>query len=137
MRLYTYNHLWLSSLQKGLQSGHVAVEIMIGFEKDSTKGKIAFDWAKNHKTMMLMNGGNTQMLEETYDFFKKLEKEGMCLPFAKFYEDRESLNGCITSVGIVVTEEIYELLEHEQSENEVENWKQELATYIKKSQFAI
>lgn len=137
MRFYTYNHLWLSSLQKGLQAGHAAVELMISFEKNSEEGMIAFDWAENHKTMMLMNGGNSQMLEETYEFFDSLKSEGMNLPFVRFYEDSESLNGSITSVGIVITEEIYEFIEGTQYQNEIDSWKEKLAAYIKKSQFAI
>lgn len=112
MRFYGFGNYYLSSLQQGLQSAHVvgdlaAASISKKKGKVTKKGKIYFDWADNHKTMVLLNGGNCASLKVLYKKFKQLAKDGMHLPFAKFHEDEQSLNGALTYVGIVVEEKYY------------------------------
>ena len=107
MRFYGFGNYYLSSLQQGLQSAHVIGELFTQYEQNTEQFGIVHDWAKNHKTMVLLNGGNSAALQELFDFFQKFQTQGMTLPFAKFHEDEQSLGGALTYVGIVVPEKYY------------------------------
>lgn len=109
MRYYGFGNYYLSSLQQGLQAAHGVGDILTEFEYDTHEFKIAREWAKNHKTMILLNGGNSEMLQSLYAFFEKLKEQGMNLPFIKFHEDEMSLNNALTHVGIVIPEKYYNL----------------------------
>lgn len=108
MRFYSFGNYYLSSLQQGLQGTHVLTEMDVKY-KGKAQEKALFDWKKNHKTIVILNGGNAQSLADLHEYFKYLQKRGMPHPFAKFHEDEQSLGGALTSVGIVVPERIYAL----------------------------
>lgn len=108
MRFYGFGNYYLSSLQQGLQSAHVIGELFTQNEFGSHKSNQVYEWAKNHKTMVLLNGGNSLALQELFDTFKGYEERGMHIPFAKFHEDEQSLGGALTYVGIIVPAEYYD-----------------------------
>lgn len=111
MRFYGFGNYYLSSLQQGLQAGHVVGDLAaasISKGKVTKKGKTYFKWADKHKTMVLLNGGNSAMLQDLFERFQVLEENGMKLPYAKFHEDEQSLGGALTYVGIVVKKRYYE-----------------------------
>lgn len=111
MRFYGFGNYYLSSLQQGLQSAHVVGDLAadsISKGKVTQKGKTYFKWARKHKTMVLLNGGNAASLQTLFERFQELEELGMDLPFAKFHEDEQSLGGALTYVGIVVKKRYYE-----------------------------
>ena len=68
------------------------------------QGPLFRDWAENHKTMVFLNGGNQASLQELRDYFTSPDN-----PYAwgHFSEDEQSLNNCLTCVGIVLPEKIY------------------------------
>jgi hypothetical protein len=68
--------------------------------------RILWDWARNHKTMVVLNGGNTKDLRELYLQIRYLG-DNLNLPYSAFNEDEASLNSALTCVGIVVPENIY------------------------------
>lgn len=110
MRFYGFGNYYLSSLQQGLQSAHVVGDLAaasVAGGKVTQKGKIFFEWADQHKTMVLLNGGNSASLEAIFQKFNVFASSGMHLPFAKFHEDEQSLCGALTYVGIVVEEKYY------------------------------
>lgn len=110
MRFYGFGNYYLSSLQQGLQSAHVVGDLAaasVENGKVTQKGQIFFEWADKHKTMVLLNGGNSASLEAIFQKFNVFAKNGMHLPFAKFHEDEVSLGGALTYVGIVVEEKYY------------------------------
>jgi hypothetical protein len=53
---------------------------------------------------MVMNGGNSDMVEGLHEFFDNMDNP---YPFGKFHEDEESLRGIVTGVGICLPEKIY------------------------------
>lgn len=106
-RFYGFGNYYLSSLQQGLQAGHCVSELFVQHVGEKNKSDLVYDWATNHKTMVLLNGGNSGSLQELYDFFEQLKFSGMHLPFVKFHEDQVSLGGALTYVGIIVPEYIY------------------------------
>ena len=103
MRFYSFtNALYMSPLQLGLQTGHCIAEM-----SQINKGKLMFDeWAQEHKTIIILDGGNNASLNSIFEFLNS--SDNTIYPVAKFNEDEQSLNGAITSVGIVLPEEIYE-----------------------------
>ena len=108
-RFYGFGNYYLSSLQQGLQSAHCIADMFVKYNKKKAKKEIIYDWAENHKTMVLLNGGNSLVLEQTHQFLEELKTVGMNLPYQLFYEDEQSLNSALTYVGVIVPSEIYEL----------------------------
>lgn len=107
MRFYGFGNYYLSSLQQGLQASHAKDEIENKYPHESEGYQLLDTWRRKHKTIILLNGGNADSLKALHKLFKKFHKAGMELPFAKFHEDEQSLNGALTSVGIVLTERYY------------------------------
>lgn len=112
MRFYGFGNYYLSSLQQGLQAGHAAVDLHVKYnilEQGHFDIKpcqdMYNDWAQNHKTMVLLNGGNSADLADLYSF---LYCEENPYPFVKFHEDEVSLNGALTYVGMILPPKIYD-----------------------------
>lgn len=107
MRFYSFTHFMLSPIQQGIQTAHVVHQTFVDTTNDLAK-EMLWDWAKDHKTIIVLNGGNT------YDLScLRVRVAQLCsymgLPHSAFYEDQQSLNGTITAVGCVVPESIYQL----------------------------
>lgn len=123
MRFYGFGNYYLSSLQQGLQAGHAVAELFVKHNHADVNNASAGDytlpeernnlakadyvlgWAENHKTMVLLNGGNSADLQELFEF---LETNKCPFPFVKFHEDEVSLNGALTYVGMILPAQIYE-----------------------------
>lgn len=123
MRFYGFGNYYLSSLQQGLQAGHAVAELFVKHnhagvnnasagdytlpeERDNMAlADCVLDWAENHKTMVLLNGGNSADLQDLFDF---LDCEENPYPFVKFHEDEVSLNGALTYVGMILPPRIYD-----------------------------
>lgn len=118
MRYYGFGNYYLSSLQQSLQAHHVGMEMINDyifnvsmFEQDDISMQVAAikEWSVNHKTIVLLNGGNSKDLAELHDFFKAGAKtQQNNFPHAKFHEDEQSLCGALTSVGIILPAYIYD-----------------------------
>lgn len=111
MRFYGFGNYYLSSLQQALQAHHACQEIYNKYfltdpvVVDAPERASYDDWSKNHKTIVLLNGGNSADLLELNEFFKSVEHD---YAFASFCEDEQSLCGALTSVGIILTPAIYD-----------------------------
>lgn len=106
MRLYTFINYYLSSIQQGIQSAHIVSELM----HKSWEPDLAYmikDWAQNHKTIIVCNGGNNESIENLARFFQIVADEKY--PYTTFCEDQNSLCGALTGVGIILPEEIYDV----------------------------
>lgn len=121
MRFYSFVNYYLSPLQHGLQTAHCVSEMAKnvtlaatinpnGLTDGARIGSYAkyFEWADEHKTIIICNGGNSLMLQV---LFEKLIALGakLALPVVKFHEDEQSLNFALTSVAILVPEEFYSI----------------------------
>ena len=112
MRVYYFGNMYLSSIQQGIQAAHVTHELFLSYppcdpnhhdlQSDSD---ILYDWAKNHKTMILLNGGYSEALRELITFFSSPQNP---YPWTFFNEGEDALDGALTCVGIVLPERIYE-----------------------------
>ena len=109
MRLYTFvNGLYMRPIQFGIQSAHTIADMFVKYTvpDDGPFKPLAqlYDWAENHKTMVILSAVNHAGLVDAYDFVDTPDNP---YPYGKFHEDNQSLGGIITCVGIVVPEKIY------------------------------
>lgn len=106
MRFYAFTNFYLSSMQKGIQAQHCTAELFVHYNHRSKGGQVLYNWAQNHKTTIVLNGGNCADLHVLY-----LQLRAICdelgYPYQSFSEDAASLNGAITCVGVVLPERIY------------------------------
>lgn len=102
MRLYSFVNYYLSPLQHGLQTAHCVSEMSL---LNGSLRATFEEWAVNHKTIIICNGGNTAQLEDL--FTKLIDLAGPDHPLVKFYEDEQSLNCALTSVAIILPEWVY------------------------------
>jgi hypothetical protein len=107
MRLYTFCNYYLSPIQQGIQSAHCVADMFMKYQTEPSVERVMLrEWAKNHKTVVVLNGGNHMDLNSLY-----LTLRGVCAetgyPFEMFAEDSNSLNCATTCVGIIVPEKIY------------------------------
>jgi hypothetical protein len=113
MRAYFFGNLYLSSIQQGIQAAHALGEMFIRYPgwmpgAPEFDGDFLWEWASNHKTMILLNGGGSSNIQGLVDFFRKGEN---ILPWAEFNEEADALNGALTTVGIILPEKIYKMSE--------------------------
>ena len=107
MRAYYFGNFYLSSIQQGIQAGHVTHELFVKYPDrhiPASQGDRLWEWAEHHKTMILLNGGMASRLMDTEHFLKD---EDNPYPWTSFREEKNALNGSITSVGIILPAKIY------------------------------
>ena len=114
MRAYFWGNMYLSSIQQGIQAAHVVAEMFAKYPDDDNHSMTLLDWADDHKTMILYNGGYQSKLIDIADVLKASGK----YPWADFREEEASLNGAVTSVGVILPEGIIALADHMRRENE-------------------
>lgn len=107
LRAYFFGNMYLSSIQQGIQAAHVVAELFVKYP-DSAAMQESVDldnWATNHKTMILLNGGYGSTLHDLIDLF---DNDDNPYPFSFFKESEAALDNALTSVGIILPEKIYE-----------------------------
>jgi hypothetical protein len=113
MRLYSFTNLYLSDIQRGIQTAHVVSDMSVKYQPSGSEQALAYeDWAKDHKTIIVLNGGYSQSLYEIEDLFKD---ESNPFPWDTFNEDTFALGtgvagqGARTAIGIVLPEYVYNM----------------------------
>jgi hypothetical protein len=106
LRAYFFNNMYLGGIQAGIQAQHCTAEMFTNYPHASLNGQgcVLWNWALHHKTTIILNGGYASNLKHLVDLFDTLDNP---YPWAVFRESEEALEGCITSVGIIVPENIY------------------------------
>lgn len=108
LRAYFFGNMYLSPIQQGIQAAHVVTKLFARFPT-LQYGPAFFTlhaWANEGVTKILLNGGYQSNLAVIYDVLETL-CPALELPFAKFHEEQDALNGALTSVGVIVPEEVY------------------------------
>lgn len=112
MRAYFFNNMYLSSIQQGIQAAHAVTELAVKYQRCgdgfTPAGTMFYNWAENHKTMILLNGGYASNLQDLYDFIHAGLVNEKSYPYAKFHESEDAMGGMLTSVGVVLPAKIYE-----------------------------
>lgn len=98
--------MYLHGIHAGVQSQHTTAEMFIKYlpYDIDVETDILYDWATNHKTTIVLNGGMSGALQEIVDLF---DSEENTYPWATFSETEYALNGALTNVGIILPEKIY------------------------------
>ena len=113
LRAYFFQNFYLQGIHAGIQSQHTTAEMFVKYskpntiffnEEDGATRDILFDWAKNHKTTIVLSGGMQKDLEEIKELLSSKENP---YPWSFFNEAEFSLNGALTNVGIILPERIY------------------------------
>lgn len=126
-RLYTFINFYLSPIQQGIQSAHIVSELFAKYsyskDEEAFKEIVLHDWAKNHKTIIVLNSGTSFDIRQDYIKVSSLadklalprdygQKPGKWfLPYTFFTEDFNALGaydqGVVTGFGIILPEEIW------------------------------
>lgn len=109
MRLYSFvNGLYLRPIQHGIQTAHLVHDLFIKYQTVHRKdaGRVLYDWARDHKTIIILDASPMANVEATYRSLIELGPK-LKLPYEYFKEDEESLGGIMTCCGIVVPERLY------------------------------
>ena len=109
-RAYFFINTYLIGIHAGIQAAHAAVEMTLGYNY------LYDQWASDHKTIIVLNGGTHSNLEQIYadlvysaahvEYINKYDS-GMYMPVSLFKESMDCLNGANTAVGIVVPDRLY------------------------------
>lgn len=136
LRFYTFINMYLQGIHAGIQSAHVVHDAMIKYmghdtphpttsEADELRdaqfarsGSMLFSWARNHKTMIVCNAGYSSNLRAGYNLFDTLA-ENVGLPYVKFHESQEALEGVMTGIGIVLPEHLFNVVDYRTANNTV------------------
>lgn len=114
LRAYFFNNMYLTGIHAGIQAQHCTTEMFTKYIKGThlKQALLLFEWAKHHKTTIILNGGHASNLWEIANILNHLDNP---YPWAIFQESYESLSGCITSVGIILPEKVFGLDERQSS----------------------
>jgi len=107
MRAYFFGNMYLSSIQQGIQAAHVVAEMFCRYNKSSNilATNMLHDWARYHKTMILLNAGYSTSIRSLIDMFESADNP---YPWAFFREGDDALDGALTCIGIILPEFLYE-----------------------------
>lgn len=103
-RLYAFQNFYLASIHAGIQTAHSIAELSIKTKNTDHENQY-MDWALNHKTIIILNGG---MQCDLYNTLAILEPIKDIIPFACFHEELDALNGALTNVCCILPERYYE-----------------------------
>lgn len=112
MRRYFFTNMYMGGIHTGIQSGHAAEEMWANVvrsfltsptEYAEMKLKYLLDFAENHKTWIILNGGDHYKLSEFYQFLINARNP---YTFSSFQEP--GLNGAITSVSVILPERMWD-----------------------------
>lgn len=111
-RLYTFvAGLYLSELQKGLQTAHVVSQIAHE-SSQSPASPAATDfqtWASQDKTIIICNAHNHKGVLDCWVEIERLNSS-LGLAAAIFFEDEQSMNGMATACGVIVPKEYWDVV---------------------------
>jgi len=114
LRAYFFGNMYLSSIQQGIQALHAVHNMFVKYPHESTSAEInahglvqadyLWDWAKRHKTVILLNAGYAQEIANLMWFFNDDQNT---YPWGVVREEEAALNQAYTSIGIVLPEKIF------------------------------
>lgn len=103
LRAYFFQNFYLQGIHAGIQAQHTMAEMFVKYIMGSEK-EMLLDWAQNHKTTIVLNGGMSGDLQAIVDLLSSPQNT---YPWAFFKETEYALNGALTNVGIILPERIY------------------------------
>lgn len=104
LRTYVLLHTYFKSLLNGVQGGHACTEISVKYDTGTPSNALYQQWARKDKTLIFLDGGVSVHLRTTLGQLQSLGD--IVLPWSPFFEDEETLEGMLTSVGMILPESI-------------------------------
>lgn len=120
-RLYSISNMYMHGIHTGIQAQHSTVELFTKYRsmQTQTQFEMICNWAENHKTTIVLNGG---MHEHLMDLLSKLESSSLI--FAPFFEP--GINNACTNISIILSELEYNYFNEniitEMDADELINW---------------
>lgn len=106
MRAYFFGNMYLSSIQQGIQALHCTSEMFVKYQlSGSAQAYQLFQWAEEHKTVVLLNAGYSSTIRDIQAFMMDNDNH---YPWAVFHEGDDALDGALTGLGIILPAKIYE-----------------------------
>ncbi len=101
LRMYSLVLYNISPIQQGIQAYHATIEATQNFNEKHTMYEDEFNnWAKNWKTVIILNGGTTTTMTEHYKTL--VDNDIQC---NKFHEP--DLNNSLTAISFIVDERVF------------------------------
>lgn len=136
MKLYCFHNWYLGGNQPGIQSLHSTARLFVKYQPSLEPDPMVdmlYDWATNHETAVVLNGGDRHNLARIYELISGINK----FPFATFIED--GVSESITNISLVLPTDLCEHIQTIREEGsldiriELEPKVLELLTLISKS----
>jgi hypothetical protein len=110
LRMYGFVPYNISEIQKGIQFGHGVVEYSLIMDRYPGLKEQYIDWALNHKTFIILNGGTTNNDIKDGLYVGGLNQiagvlNNLKIVYSRFYEP--DLNGALTSINFIIDERIF------------------------------
>ena len=107
---YIFTHIYLNTMQQGIQSLHVVGEFIANYGEDpcTKEWEDILDWAQNHKVVRIVSAGGSPDFDEHMMDTRELAKK-YALPYTSFREP--DCYDSITAFGIIVTPEVVHEIE--------------------------
>lgn len=114
MRLYSFTHSYLSDIQRGIQTAHLVGDMCCPKVYSNGIDNKAVEWAMQDKTIIVLNGGNCDSLQNIYYNLNDLTRNKLLRPYqvtlSEFFEDDPSMSGMQTAVGIILPDIVYDII---------------------------
>lgn len=151
LRAYFFNNMYLQGIHSGVQSQHCTAEMFLKYLVETpsrtllAQEDLLIEWANNHKTTIVLNGGMSGHLDELVTL---LSSEHNPYPWAFFKESEFALEGALTNVGIILPDIIFkapfvseefdggEEFEQYRFENNLTEWEVEFIKVLKSKRLA-
>jgi hypothetical protein len=117
MKFFSFINFYLASgIRAGAQAFHSGHTMSSKYDKAPRRpedaeyhmrAKAVYDeWADKHHTVIIKQGPGASEMWKLYERIRDLGQK-LDLPFCRWYESKEALNGVLASVAIIVPESIY------------------------------
>lgn len=114
MRAYFLTNMYLSPIQRGIQSAHCLHDMFVTYGRDEGGAtSLLWTWSSAHKTMIVLNGGTSEDLQELFDFLMNDRNDLFEYPFGNFHEP--GIGGALTCVGIVLNQHMVDAINYARS----------------------
>jgi len=137
MRAYYWGNMYLSSIQQGIQALHCTSEMYLKYnhlnEGESDQYCDLHEWGQDHKTVIILNGGESEGLIDVATQFDVPENP---YPWSTWSESVTALNNTLTCVGIVVDEKIVDAI-HEMRQSKRERRRVKFETRLNDFEFEL
>jgi hypothetical protein len=108
MKLICLTNMYISPIQHGIQSAHAMADMFVKYQHrvNSEAYSVLYDWAKNHKTMIVLNAGPSSEMMKAVELCHNAESvktfnahSGPTLPWCEFHEpDADNLLSAVVYV---------------------------------------